>query len=41
MYRQFKIKQFYILSTQGVYVLCRSESKQRIFPYTTLTDWFV
>ena len=22
-------------------VLCGSENKQRLFPYTTLTDWFV
>jgi len=22
-------------------VLCGSENKQRLFPYTTLTDWFL
>ena len=22
-------------------VLCESENKQRLFPYTALTDWFV
>jgi len=22
-------------------VLCGSQNKQRLFPYTTLTDWFV
>jgi len=22
-------------------VLCGSENKQRLFPYTTFTDWFV
>jgi len=30
-------------STHTVYlcVLCGSENKQRLFPYTTLTDWFL
>ena len=38
MYRQFNIQQIY-----RVYlcVLCGSENKQRLFPYTALTDWFV
>ena len=35
------IQQFYVLPTQCIYVLCGSENKQRLFPYTTLTDWFV
>jgi hypothetical protein len=26
--------------TAYLYVLCGSENKQRLFPYTTLTDWF-
>jgi len=26
--------------TVYLYVLCGSENKQRLFPYTTLTDWF-
>jgi hypothetical protein len=32
-----------IRSAHTVYlcVLCGSEKKQRLFPYTTLTDWFV
>jgi hypothetical protein len=34
MYRQFNIQQFYVLC-----VLCGSENKQRLFPYTALTDW--
>jgi len=39
MYRQFNIQQFYILPTQlYLCVLCGSENKQRLFPYTTLTD---
>jgi len=42
MYRQFNIQQFYVLPTQ-LYscVLCGSQNKQRLFPYTTLTDWFL
>ena len=42
MYRQFNIHQFYILPTQlYLCVLCGSENKQRLFPYTALTVWFV
>ena len=41
MYRQFNIQQFYVLPTQCIYVVCVSENKQRLFPYTALTDWFV
>jgi hypothetical protein len=42
MYRQFNIQQFYVLPTQVYYcVLCGSQNKQRLFPYTALTDWFV
>jgi len=41
MYRQFNILQFHVLPTLCIYVLCGSENKQRLFPYTTLTDWFV
>ena len=41
MYRQFNIQQFHVLPTQCIYVLCGSENKQRLFPYTALTDWFV
>ena len=42
MYRQFNIQQFYVLPTQlYLCVLCGSENKQRLFPYTTLTDWFL
>ena len=36
------IQQFYVLPTQlYLCVLCGSENKQGLFPYTTLTDWFV
>ena len=40
MYRQFNIQQFHVLPTQCIYVcvLCGSENKQRLFPYTALTD---
>jgi len=31
-------KKFYVLYLWGLY---ESENKQRLFPYTTLTDWFV
>jgi len=42
MYRQFNIKQFYVQPTQlFLCVLCGSQNKQPLFPYTTLTDWFV
>jgi hypothetical protein len=37
MYHQFNIQQFYVLR----FVLCASENKQRLFPYTALTDWFL
>jgi len=40
MYLQFNIKQFYVLPTQYLCVLCGSENKQPLFPYTALTDWF-
>jgi len=40
MYRQFTTHKFYVLPTQlYLCVLCGSENKQRLFPYTTLTDW--
>jgi hypothetical protein len=41
MYCQFNIQKFYVLLTQCVCVLCGSEDKQRLFPYTALTDWFL
>jgi len=41
MYRQFNIQQFYVLHhTVCLCVLCGSQNKQRLFPYTTLTVWF-
>ena len=42
MYRQFNIHKFYVLPTQlYLCVLCGSQNKQPLFPYTTLTVWFV
>ena len=35
---RFNTQQFYVLPTQCV---CVYENKQRLFPYTALTDWFV
>ena len=36
----FNIQQFYVLPTVYLCVLCGSENKQRLFPYTILRDWF-
>jgi hypothetical protein len=42
MYHQFNIHKFYVLPTQlYLCVLCGHENKERLFPYTVLTDWFV
>jgi len=42
MYRQFNIQQFYVLPhTLYLCVLCGSQNKQLLFPYTALTGWFV
>ena len=42
MYRQFNIQQFYVLPTQCICVFfCGSQNKQRLFPYTALTDWIL
>jgi len=41
-YHQFSNQQFHVLPTQlYLCVLCGSENKQRLFPYTALTDWFL
>ena len=38
----FKIQKLYFLPTQlYLCVLCGSENKQPLFPYTALTDWFI
>ena len=42
MYNHFNIQQFYVLPTQSyLSVLYGSENKQRLFPYTALTDWYL
>ena len=42
VYHQFIIHKSYVLPTQlYLCVLCGSQNKQRLFPYTTLTDWFL
>jgi len=39
---QFNIQQFYVLPTQlYLRVLCGSQNKQRLIPYTALTGWFL
>ena len=40
MYRQFNIKQLYVLPTQCIYVFCMDLRTNRLFPYTALTDWY-
>jgi hypothetical protein len=36
------VQQFYVLPTQCICVFCVDfRKKQRLFPYTALTDWFV
>ena len=42
MYRQVQLLEI-LRSAHTVYlcVLCGSENKQRLFPYTALTDWFL
>jgi hypothetical protein len=41
MYCQLTLNKFYVLPTQCICVLCGSENKQQLFPYTTLTAWFL
>ena len=42
MYHQFNIQQFHVLPTQCIYVFYVDlRTKQRLFPYTALADWFV
>ena len=38
---KFKKKLYVLLTQLYLCVLCGSENKQRLFPYTTLTGWFV
>jgi hypothetical protein len=38
---RFNIQKFYAVPIQCICVVCGSENKQLLFPYTALTDWFV
>jgi len=40
MFHRFNIQPFYFLPTMYLFVLCGSENKQRLFPYTSFNDWF-
>jgi len=40
-YHQFNIDTYYVLPTLCLCVLCWAENKQRLIPYTALTDWFL
>ena len=38
----FSVPKLYVLPTPCIYVFCVDlRIKQRLFPYTALTDWFV
>jgi hypothetical protein len=41
MHRQFNTHKSHVMPTLYLCVLCGSQNKQRLFPYTALTDWFV
>ena len=42
MYHKFNVHAFSVLPTQlYLCVLCGSQNKQRLFPYTALTDMFL
>ena len=41
MYQQFIIQQFYAVLTVYLCILYGSQNKQRLFPYTALTEWFL
>jgi hypothetical protein len=40
MYRQFNIQHFYVLHTVYLYVLCGSQNRKPLFPYTALSGLF-
>jgi hypothetical protein len=37
----YNVQNLHYVHTVHLCVLCGSESKQRLFPYTALTDWFL
>jgi hypothetical protein len=38
---RFNIKKFYVVPTLRLCVLCGSQNKQQLLPYTALTDWLL
>jgi hypothetical protein len=38
---KFNSHKFYILVTERISVLYGSQNKQKLFPHTALTDWFL
>jgi DUF2075 family protein len=38
---RFNIHKLYILFTESISVVYDSQSKQKLLPYTALTDWFL
>jgi hypothetical protein len=41
IYHQFDTQQFYVVPTMYLCVLSGSQNKQRLVPYTALTEWFL
>jgi hypothetical protein len=42
MYHQYNNHKFSVLPTQCINLFCVDlRTKQRLFPYTALTDWFI
>jgi hypothetical protein len=41
MYHQFNIQQFFVLPHSVFIYVYGYQNKQRLFPYTALTDWFL
>jgi len=40
MYHQFNIQKFYVMPTKSILSCVDLRTKQPLFPYTILTDWF-
>ena len=40
-HQQLNVQQLYVLPTLYLCVLYLSENKQKLLPYTSLTDWFL
>lgn len=37
---RFKFEKSYVLRTEYMYILYGSQNRQRLYPYTRLSDWF-